>query len=101
MQWALKPRTFTWEANARSPIFCGTCDAENQIGCAPPPEIWPKPWKAIGRGTGTLEANSAADLVGHALHGESTAGRDVSSEHISSIREPASAPAGSTWLRHF
>src|ERR1019366_9547450 len=51
MQWALKPRMFTWEANAKSPPFWRTWDAENQIGCALPPGIWPKPWKAIGRDT--------------------------------------------------
>src|ERR1035437_4645663 len=56
MQWALKPRMFTWEANAKSPTFSGTWDAENQIGCALPPGIWPKPWKAIGRDTRILEA---------------------------------------------
>src|SRR5450759_219734 len=58
MPWALKPRMFTWEANAKSPIFSGTCGAENQIGCVLRPGIWPKPWKTIGRSTGTLEANS-------------------------------------------
>jgi hypothetical protein len=24
---------FTWEADAKSPTFLGTCGAENQIGC--------------------------------------------------------------------
>ena len=32
----LMRRMFTWEANAKSPTFGGTCDAENQIGCARP-----------------------------------------------------------------
>src|ERR1035438_7757544 len=32
--------------------------AENQIGCVLLLGIWPKPWKAIGRSTGTLEASS-------------------------------------------
>jgi hypothetical protein len=49
---------FTWEANAKSPTFLGTCGAENQIGCVLLLGIWPKVWKANGRNTGTLEANS-------------------------------------------
>src|ERR1035437_10338045 len=71
MPWALKPRMFTWEANAKSPTFSGTCGAENQIGCVLRPGIWPKPWKTIGRSTGTLEANSPPRVSsGHSAIGD-------------------------------
>src|ERR1039457_3941899 len=71
MPWALKPRMFTWEANAKSPTFLGICGAENQIGCVLRPGIWPKPWKTIGRSTGTLEANSPPRVSsGHSAIGD-------------------------------
>src|ERR1022692_3223352 len=71
MPWALKPRMFTWEVNAKSPTYLGTCGAENQIGCVLLLGVWPKPWKVIGRNTGTLEASSpSAVCSGHSAIGD-------------------------------
>jgi hypothetical protein len=71
MPWARKPRMFTWEVNAKSSTFLGTCGAENQIGCVLRPGKWPEPWKAIGRSTGTLEASSPSGVCsGHSAIGD-------------------------------
>src|ERR1700736_7041582 len=78
MPWALKPRMFTWEANAKSPTFLATCGAENQIGCVLRPGKWPRPWKASGRSTGALEANLPPCVCsGHSAIGGAAAKTEI------------------------
>src|ERR1017187_4015350 len=87
MPWALKPRMFTWEVNAKPPTYLGTCGAENQIGCVLLLGIWPKPRKAIGRSTGTLEASSPSGVCsGHSAIGDVEAKTEAASFTIDIVR---------------
>ena len=83
-----------WEANGKSPIFLGTCGAENQIGCVLLLGIWPKPWKAIGRNTGTLEASSPSSVCcGHSAIGDVAAKTEAPSFTSDIVRSSFSAVA--------